>query len=47
MTDKAPAPDDKLSEAEAESRFKHLVNNLVNTPHKPHKAKEPKAPATD
>jgi hypothetical protein len=28
--------DDKLPDAEAEDRFKRLVGNLVNTPHKPH-----------
>jgi hypothetical protein len=33
-----PPPDaDKLPEAEAEARFKRLVGNLANTPHKPHK----------
>ena len=31
--------DDKLPDAEAEARFKALVGNLVNTPHKPHVAK--------
>jgi hypothetical protein len=29
---------DKLPENEAEDRFNKLVGNLVNTPHKPHKA---------
>ena len=32
-----PKDDDKLPDAEAEERFKRLVGNLVNTPHKPHK----------
>jgi hypothetical protein len=33
-----PKPEaDKLPEAEADARFKRLVGNLVNTPHKPHK----------
>jgi hypothetical protein len=31
-----PKDDDKLLDAEAEERFKRLVGNLVNTPHKPH-----------
>ncbi len=35
----SPAKDpDKLPDAEAEARFNRLVGNLVNTPHKPHKA---------
>jgi hypothetical protein len=33
----APKDDDKLPEAEAESRFNRLVGKLVNTPHQPHK----------
>jgi len=33
----APKDDDKLPELEADARFKALVGNLVNTPHKPHK----------
>jgi hypothetical protein len=37
MDDK-PSEDDKLPDAEADARFKRLVGNLVNTPHKPHKA---------
>lgn len=36
MADK-PSTNDKLPDAEAEARFKRLVGNLVNTPHKPHK----------
>ena len=28
--------DDRLPEAEAEARYRALVGNLVNTPHKPH-----------
>jgi hypothetical protein len=36
MTDN-PKDEDKLPDAEAEARFKALVGNLVNTPHKPHK----------
>ena len=32
-----PEENDKLPEAEAEARFKRIVGNLVNTPHKPHK----------
>jgi hypothetical protein len=39
MTEKPPE-DDKLPEAEAEARFKRLVGNLVNTPHKPHVPKD-------
>ena len=46
MADKSPR-DDKLPDAEAEARFKRLVGNLVNTPHKPHKAKEPKDRVAD
>jgi hypothetical protein len=35
---KHPTDDNaKLPESEAEARFKRLVGNLVNTPHKPHK----------
>jgi len=41
MYDKIPDDDDKLPDAEAEARFKRLVGNLVNTPHKPHKPKGP------
>jgi hypothetical protein len=42
MTDKPPVPeDDKLPEAEADARFKRLVGNLVNTPHKPHEPLKP------
>jgi hypothetical protein len=37
--DPKPKDDDKLPEAEAEERFKRLVDNLANTPHKPHKPK--------
>jgi len=36
MTD-APKDPDKLPESDADARFKRLVGNLVNTPHKPHK----------
>jgi hypothetical protein len=37
MPETLPAQDDdKLPDAEAEARFKRLVGNLVNTPHKPH-----------
>jgi hypothetical protein len=39
-----PKETDKLPEAEAESRFRHLVGNLVNTPHKPHKAAKDEKP---
>lgn len=35
---KSPLKDAKLDESEADARFKRLVGNLVNTPHKPHKA---------
>lgn len=28
--------DDKLQVDEAEARFKRVIGNLVNTPHKPH-----------
>ena len=35
-----PKDDDKLPEPEADDRFKRLVGNLANTPHKPHKANE-------
>lgn len=37
MTNQTPKDDDKLPEPEADARFKALVGNLVNTPHKPHK----------
>ncbi len=40
MTDKPLPKGDTLPDAEAEARFKRLVGNLVNTPHKPHKPKE-------
>jgi hypothetical protein len=48
MTDQPPEPeDDKLPEAEADERFKRLVGNLVNTPHKPHRpASNPPKKAT-
>jgi hypothetical protein len=46
MTDQPPKDDDKLPDAEAEARFKRLVGNLVNTPHKPHKAPDD-APSKD
>jgi hypothetical protein len=39
MTENSPK-NDQLPEAEAEARFKRLVGNLVNTPHKPHKPKD-------
>ena len=32
-----PKDDDKLPDEEAEARFKAIVGNLVNTPHKPHR----------
>ena len=36
MTD-PPTDADKLPDDEAEERFRRVVGNLVNTPHKPHK----------
>ena len=32
---KLPKDEDRLPDAEAEARFKRIVGNLVNTPHKP------------
>ena len=42
-----PKDDDKLPDEEAEARFKALVGNLVNTPHKPRKVEEPRPPKAD
>ena len=39
MTDHPTPEDDKLPETEANERFRKLVGNLVNTPHKPHVVK--------
>jgi len=39
-----PPTTDKLPDAEADARFKRLVGNLVNTPHKPHKPKPESSP---
>jgi hypothetical protein len=37
--DKGPgAESDQLPDAEADARFKRLIGNLVNTPHKPHRS---------
>jgi len=42
-----PKDTDKLPDAEADARFKRLVGNLVNTPHKPHApSKRDRAPLT-
>ena len=35
MTKEPPPDTDKLPEPQADARFKRLVGNLVNTPHKP------------
>lgn len=35
-TEPTPKEPDNLPESEADARFKRLVGNLVNTPHKPH-----------
>jgi hypothetical protein len=35
MSDKPRPEDDKLPESEADERFRQLVGNLVQTPHKP------------
>ena len=43
MAEQIPSQNDgdKLPDAEADARFKRLVGNLVNTPHKPHKPHKP------
>jgi hypothetical protein len=47
MTDKPPKAYYKLPDADAEVRFKRIVGNLPNTPHRPHKSTGPEAPKPD
>lgn len=47
MTEKPPKENDKLPEAEVESRFNRAIQNALATPHKPHAKKgsgEPNPP---
>ena len=47
MTDKPPKDDDKLPDAEADAQFERTLRNLVNMPHKPHKAPDDEHKPTD
>jgi hypothetical protein len=44
MPEKPLLEDNKLPEPEADERFRRLVGNLVNTPHKPHESREKRGP---